>query len=277
MEELKAKENFDHDGHILRSYDWDSTEGWKDRLADKIIPIIKELYLDLVGLKKNLAEDGLLDDTDIKKFIDDSLAATIPDASPKLPKQFRPRRADFAELLALICLEELHQTIIPVKNLFYRELTGAVGRGVDILGYELHGTDLALIICEIKGSIDRDSPPSVVETGDESMKSQLYSYVSDRKKTQNRILNIHKKSTGEHKKILAKIAALWWKNNNVLKAVVCPFLVRKADLYKSTDFGSFNSNPDHFHPAKVRFLIVCINDDIGQLSDMLYDKASNES
>ena len=39
-------------------------------------------------------------------------------------------------------------------NIFYRELTHAPGRGVDVLGYEQESNDIALIVCEVKGSQD---------------------------------------------------------------------------------------------------------------------------
>jgi len=275
MKELTEKERLDRNGHILRSYDWDYSEGWQGRLASKLTPIIQELYVDLEGLERNLEDLGL-DNKKIKQFIEKSLKATIPSVSTdKRPENFQVRRADFAELLSLICLEGLHNTNVPVKNLFFRELTHAASRGVDILGYEYAGGNISLIICEVKGSKDKSSPPSVVHGTEDSMKAQLYSYVSDRQKTLNRILDVHKKTTPEHKEILFKIA-LWWSQGNAsaLKVVVCPFLVRQAEYYKSDDFGFFKDEPDHFNPAQVRFLIVCIHDDIVELSNMIYKEAS---
>ena len=82
----------------------------------------------------------------------------------------------------------------------------------------------------------------------------------------------------EHKKMLAKIA-LWWSQNDdtSLKVIVCPFLVRKGDLYKNTDYGFFKTEPDYFKPGKIRFLIVCLHEDLNSLSNMIYDKAVDEN
>lgn len=274
MRELATKDTFDKNGHILRSYDWDSTSGWEERLSQKLIPIIQQLYTDCEGLKAT-TEDLGLNSQQIKEFIEQSIKATIPNpATDNKPTQFKIPRADFAEILATICLEELHSTQIPVKNIFHRELTSAPSRGVDILGYEEINETLTLIICEVKGSQEAKSPPSCVEPNEDSLKSQLYSYIIDPQKTLNRILVLSKKADIKHKLKLVKIALLWsQKKTDSLKTVVCPFLVRRTDCYQNTDFGHFKTNPEYFHPAKVRFLIVCVNSDLATIAEKVFSDA----
>lgn len=274
MKELTLKHTCDKDGHLFRSYEWDSVPGWEERLSKKLIPVIKQLYIDCDELKSNLEDLGL-NGEQIKEFIEQSIKATIPNpVTDNRPPQFKIPRADFAEILATICLEELHSTQIPVKNIFHRELTNAPGRGVDVLGYEEINGNLALIICEVKGSQDAKSPPPCVEPDEDSLKSQLYSYIIDQQKTLNRILVIQKKASINHKLKLTKIALLWGqKKFDSLKIVVCPFLVRNTNYYKDTDFGCFKTNPNYFNPAKVRFLIVCIKSDLNKISNMVFEKA----
>ncbi|MDX9703272.1 MAG: hypothetical protein RBU23_09530 [Candidatus Auribacterota bacterium] len=275
MKELKEKFSYENDGHVFKSYDWDNSDGWKDELSNKLIPLIQNLYADLESLKKDLEETGW-DEKEIKKHIDEVLNASIPsDTTDSKIENFQVRRADFAELIATICLEELYNTKIPLNNILHRELTHKSGRGIDIFGYEEVGNNICLILCEIKGSKDSNSPPSVVGDSEDSMKQQLFSYVTDKKKTLDRIINIRKKSTNiNDKKTLTKISMLWTKEDeSPLKVIACPFLVRDGNCYKNTDFGFFKENPDHFAPAKIRFLIVCIHDDIVELSKQIYNLA----
>ncbi|MFA7255707.1 MAG: hypothetical protein WC133_06385 [Candidatus Omnitrophota bacterium] len=271
------RKSFDQDGHLYRTYDWESVEGWQDRLANKLVPLIRELYSDFENLNKSCQETGL-EGTQLEQFLETALKATIPkprEPESKTPKQFDVCRADLAELLALVCLDGLFATKVPVKNIYSRELNAATSRGLDILGYEKVGNDLSLIICEVKGSEDGNSPPSVVETGEDSLKQQLYSYVTRKEKTLDRILNISKRAPSiEDKKILAQIAMNWAQGAaSSLKVIVCPFLVRKMDCYKDTDYGSFRTAPGYHAPAKIRFLIVCVNSDLNALAEHIYSKA----
>lgn len=274
---LTIKESFDQNGHLYRTYDWESVDGWQARLANSLVPLIRELYSDFENLNKSCQETGL-EGAQLEAFLESALKATIPkprETESKAPKQFDVCRADLAELLALVCLDGLFATKVPVKNIYSRELNAATSRGLDILGYEKVGNDLSLIICEVKGSEDNASPPSVVETGDDSLKQQLYSYVTQKEKTLDRILNISKRAPSiEDKKILAQIAVNWAQETaSPLKVIVCPFLVRKTDCYKDTDYGSFRTAPEYHAPAQIRFLIVCANSDLNLLAEHIYSKA----
>ena len=242
MDTLTLKDKFEELEHIFTCYDWDASEGWIENLLTLIVPIVQQFYIDCESLKKNLEDIGF-DDSAISIFIDEALTVMIPDdTTDKGPKNFSIRRADFSEIMALICLQNLYNTCVSVKNIYYIELTHAAGRGVDILGYEMNESGLHLVICEVKASKDRRSPPSVIDSAESSMKEQLYSYISNKKKTLNRILNTHKKASDEHKEVLTRIAFLWLQENiDPLKVVVCPFLVRQADCYQATDYGFFRN------------------------------------
>ncbi len=274
MDELTNRELFDSECHEFKCYDWDNSPGWQERLKGKLVPLIREYYTGFESLKSSLRESGIEEDQ-INRFLDNALKATIPsDETDKRPDNFKVRRADFAEILAALCLEGLYNTKIPAPNIPFRELTLSPGRGMDILGYETANDVISLILCEIKGSNEPKSPPQVVDKEDDCLKNQLYAYTSDKRKTLNRILNAHKKASSYHKEILAKIA-LWWSQDNIdpLKVIVCPFLVRQADCYSSDDFGSFRIKKDEFLPASIRYLIICIHGNLIELSKSIYAEA----
>lgn len=271
----KRKNEITKDGHCFVVYDLDNSTNGCQAIESKLIPLIKELYLAENEVVENIKETGFNED-EIKKFIEKAKQVTIPSGkSGKQPKQLNIRRSDAAELIALVCLEELYKTKIPANSLLFRELTSYPGRGIDILGYEDDGKGLALIICEIKASAENNSPPRVVDSSKDCLKVQLYSYAIDNDKTLNRILSASKKTEdSSHKKALTKIAFLWNQHDREkLKVVICPFLVRQGNLYQETDFGSIKDNPDYFNSYPVRFLIVCVNEDLIKFSNRIFDKA----
>ena len=280
MPELKKiKEEFKKE-NSFQVYELEKEEGWLDRLIEKFAPIVQEYYSSYKELEKDL--DKLLDEDNgfgkegMKKFLNDCLKASIPSTDDPRPENFRPYRSDFPEILASLCLQELFKTEIPVDGIKSRELQGSPGRGIDIVGYETNGDKMHLILCEVKGTTSPLNPPKCVTGKEDSMDKQLLSHIMDRKKTLQRLISLYSKAPEEKKPILAKIMFLWNKGvKDKLKIFLCPFLVRESSKYKDKDYTFMKKKVKEYSPGIIRFLIVCINGDLNEISKKLYETAPN--
>ncbi len=275
-DELKELHNQTKLDHLYQAFEWANKDGWEEKLINLLKPVIRELYLDYSNLKKQLDETGF-SEKDIEKHIKNLLKVSIPvENNVSDVNNFSVQRSEFAEILASICLEELFKTTMPVSNIKYKELSDRSSRGIDILGYETDGSNLSLIICEVKASSDKNNPPGVVDSGKDCLRNQLITYISDKNKTLDRINTLRKKCMDlENKKIMTKISMLWGKqDHSQLNVVLCPVLIREKDKYDVKDFGSFRQKPSDFNPGKIRYLILCLHGSINKLSQKCYEEAS---
>lgn len=267
------------DTHSFSVYDWEDSEDWIDRLIERFSPLVREYYLNYEELKRELNK-VLSDETDftrqdIDTCLDVCLSAGIPDpAVDRKKEQLRTYRSDFAEILAMVCLEELFDTNIPVKGIRYREIQEAPGRGIDIIGYEEKAGIIHLILCEVKGSSSSKNPPACVSGNNDSIEKQLLSCITDKKKTLNRLSAIFAKCDKDQKFLMARIILSWqMQRNDKMKIILCPFLLREREKYKEEDFKFLQHKLELYHPGVIRFLIVCINANLSEISKKLYEFA----
>lgn len=279
LEELKRVHLEEIAEHTFQVYDWDDSEGWLDRLIEKFSPAVRDYYTNFSELETEL--NRVLDDDigfspeNIKSCLKDYLELNIPNPNnDSKPEQLKTYRSDFPEILAHVCLQELFNTIIPVNGIRTRERTDLPGRGIDIIGYEMKDGICHLIICEIKGSCSSLNPPLCVDGKNDSIANQLLSCVTDRKKTFNRLSVLFSKSDPKHKAHIAKLLLLWQQEmHDKMKVILCPFLVREKSKYKDMDYMFMKDRLDNYSPGIIRFIIICINEDLGRISKKLYEFA----
>ncbi len=189
---------------------------------------------------------------------------------------FDVMRSDFGELLCYMLLEENYSTVIGAKSIEIRELTDAPGRGIDAIGIEERDGKLVLVLCEVKVSDDRTSPPGVVERREDCLKNQQLMHIEQlfnatKRKIQHCAKLVRDRQRSAQLDLVSALLEFGFVDD--LKVVSCCVLVRPASLHRSQDFGSFYTNPDQFQPATVRFLIPClphpINDIINEWDDVI--------
>jgi hypothetical protein len=256
--------------NIFRCLEWEDTDDWKQRLKDKLIPIIKEIYNPLSPEDISSAlQNTNFSDSNFKFKLD-----LIPEKYDGSTPQFDVRRSDFAEIIARITLQDLFQTKIPFDNIKMRERSDKSARGIDIVGYEQSNDDkMQLIICEVKLSTEV-SPPRIVDQTEDSLSKQIKKHLKNKGETTTRLLELYNKVADQtQRKILLKIISMLITSNEDLSIVACPFLVRERSLYEKTDFGSFLTNQQQFNPATLRFIIVCFHEKLKDLFDDIFDEA----
>ena len=172
-------------------------------------------------------------------------------------------RSDMGETLAYILLEQNYNTQIGYKGVQSRELIQFTGRGIDVVGVENNGI-LTLLLGETKVSNQDRNPPDVVDRNRDSISKTLTEHIKNHQKTSRKIWDVIRKCEDPAIKDLLSAAAIYWdeKKWSFLRIICCGILVRPVNKYSSTDFGLLKGNPDLISPAKVRFLIVCVHDDL---------------
>ena len=189
-------------------------------------------------------------------------------------------RSDLGELLMVNYFEkecadkDEELFIIPIKNLFDRELDNQPGRGYDVIGYrKSYDGKIILLLGEAKVSEQKKGPPDVVDVTQDSMYSNHFKSKSDIKFVEKRIANLVKKVSAKHKTILALL--LFWistEKNDVFEIVYGCCLVRDHTCIDVGDYGKMKAEADLFLPGTVNFIIYCFDKEIREVVDLFHSK-----
>ncbi len=264
---FRLSENYDADPHHFRVYETTNSdnEDWLKPLAEEYVKLLIHRETRLRDI--TISEDTVLDISRVSQYI---RRASIPNYEVG---NFSVVRSDFGELLCYLLLERDYCTMFGEKNIYARELRDRPGRGIDAIGIE-DRNPLALVLCEVKVSSDRSSPPSVVDQGDECLSKQHRRHLTNLyDETKNKVWRAANRARDEKTAELLGAAVVCLEENRLdrLRIIICNILVRPRAKYNQADFGSFRTNPSQYSPAAIRFLIACIPDDVDAIIRKWYD------
>lgn len=159
-------DKFDFDKHHFRVYEpSDSSNlGWLSPLAQEYIKLLTHRQTAPRNIVVNQS-DLQMDVSRIQKYL---RKASIPKYKEG---NFNVVRSDFGELLCYMLHEHYYRTLFGAKSICCRELRDSPGRGIDAIGIEIDDL-LTLVLCEVKVSDDKDSPPGVVDSSDDCLGKQ---------------------------------------------------------------------------------------------------------
>jgi len=276
MDELSLINEDSEGPHDFRVYKWDNSEDWRDAIVEKIGSKVREVYTDYKELQRLVEmeeEDIDFDFSQVNECISEILENAIPSESDG--GVVSTPRSDFPELIASLCLESLHDTVIPVNLIEKRETLDKPGRGVDVLGYEkIDGEDIQLVLGEVKGSSEDQSPPQVITGSDSSMDEQLKDLVLNEEKIIKNLMSIFRKAENkEDKRALAQLIISVQESPRDTRILLCPFLVRELEKYQESDYHPIKNNAEDYEPHTLRFLAVCVDENLTDLSVDIYEYA----
>jgi hypothetical protein len=179
-------------------------------------------------------------------------------------------RNELAEVIAYLLIETVRGALVPAKRIQEKEVPGQPPRGMDLLALQTNPT-LRLLITEVKASGAADSPPSVVATGDDSLRGQLLKFMRRPERVLQELNWVYKHSALENQPLVGRAILLWIRR--LLPVTVVPLLVRSLDKHQPSDFGSFRDRPSDFAPARVQFEIVRVSIGISTLAEQVYGRA----
>ncbi len=268
-------ETHDVDEHHFRVYllDKNTLEDWLNELADE--------YIQLRTRRKHAIEDLSTDDINVvnpelveryRLSATRSGRLTVPTYSPG---NFNVLRSDFGELLCYLLLEQDYNTRLGYKSICDRDTIHQPARGIDAIGIEgFLPSILTLVLSEVKVSDEQASPPQVVDASNDSLRNQHLEHIRNRKtSTREKIVDLSRRVDDiEFSQHLSWVAFFLEEENwDTLQVISCSILIRPKEKYTKKDFGSFWRKPDDYKPALIRFLIVCIPEDVDIILQM-WDK-----
>lgn len=243
-------------------------------LVAELAAIVRELYVNTERLRDILVAavnetEAIIDTDRIKEAIERTLAASVPIPGSHPVPQLDVARNELAEALANLALSTIHGTVIPAPRIANKEVPGTPARGLDLLGFE--DLPLLVVVSETKASSAAASPPPVVGTGPDSLRSQLKRFLG----TDDRLLSEFsfalKHSKSEHHLLIAR--AILAHIDGTLSIVIAPILVRPKNGRGASDYGTFQTNPTEFTPARVRFCLLVIDRPLDELANAVYEGA----
>ena len=253
-------------GHSFRALKLDDDSEWINPVAVEYVRLRSECAQPLADISLDGIE--VLSVDRISKRLED---ATIP---VRRFDNFDVVRSDFGEMLCYMLLEQEYETRFGYKSIRDRETTQLPGRGIDAVGIE-EGSDgdlLTLVLGEVKVSDEAASPPQVVDRGEHCLRNQHLSHLRKPVATAKKIWDMSRRSPDSSAQALLFTAALYLEENrwDKLRLIACCVLVRPRCKYTKADFGSFQQCPDDYKPALIRFLVVCIPDDVEKVVQNWY-------
>jgi hypothetical protein len=190
-------------------------------------------------------------------------------------------RSDLGELLMTYYFEEklpeAERFIIPLKNITFRERAELPGRGLDAIGYRKSSDiQIEILLGEAKVSADKNSPPAVVDTTNDSLYNTHLKHRTD-------VPTVMRRLTDYARRLNAKDAAailgfvILCKNNpsadNSRITYGCTLIRDHTCVNEITDFGKLKSKSAGFEPNKVHFSILSFsNKSIEETVDLFYQK-----
>lgn len=265
---IELIEKLDLDDHHFRVYgptDWSNLD-WLDPLAQEYIKLLTHSETSLKNIVLN-QNDLQMDVSRIQKYL---RKASIP----KYKKgNFNVIRSDFGELLCYILLERDYGTFFGAKSICYRELKDSPGRGIDAIGIE-NDALLTLVLCEVKVSDDKLSPPQVVDGSNDCLSKQHRHHLDNLDKaTKDKVWRAMRFTRDQNIANLLSVTAVYLEEKRLdkLRIIVNSILIRPKTKYTQADFGSFLKQPNKYNPASIRFLIACVPEEIDVIIKKWYD------
>lgn len=254
-------EALDASSHQYRAFAPDKNEDWFGTSAAEYVRLRTQCKMPL----EDVSVDGItvLDITSISERL---RKATVPRRrtfTTKREMNFDVIRSDFGETLCYMLLEQEYKTRFGYQSVCDRELIQLPGRGLDAVGIE-DGSPLTLVLGETKVSDERASPPQVVDRTADCLRAQHTAHLTNLQMTANKIWNMARHVIDVRLRALYFLAASYLENRlwEKLHVVVCCVLVRPRQKYTKADYGSFRNNPTNYAPADVRFLVICLPEDV---------------
>ena len=188
-------------------------------------------------------------------------------------------RSDLGELLMTYYFEEKlpegERFIIPFKNITFRERAELPGRGIDAIGYKFSDGKVDILLGEAKVSADRNSPPAVVHSSDDSLYKTQLKHKNEIPVVIQRLSDYARRLNGKDA-VMIGLAIVSLEHNNTDRCAVtygCTLVRDYTCVNETSDFGKLKSNVTEFEPGKVHFSILSFrNKNIEETVDLFYKK-----
>jgi hypothetical protein len=189
-------------------------------------------------------------------------------------------RSDLGELLMTYYFEEKlpeeERFVIPLKNITFRERAELPGRGLDAIGYKrISDEKIEILLGEAKVSADKNSPPAVVDTKNDSLYMTQLKHKNDIPMVIQRLSDYARRlKTGDAEIIGFVIICLEHNlSDNYSITYGCTLIRDFACVNEVADFGKLKSQKTDFEQGKIHFSILSFsNKSIEETVKLFYQK-----
>lgn len=188
-------------------------------------------------------------------------------------------RSDLGELLTTYYfeekLDESNRYIIPAKNISTRERYDMPGRGIDAIGFRIkEDGSYELLIAEAKVSGQKQNPPSVVDSTNDSIYKTHKNYHDNPEVLEQRLVEFSKNLKGNDLYIVCCIIMDIEQKTGKCSITYGCGLVRDYTCVDGTkDFGKMQTNASEFAPGNIHFAILSFTEEtIDNTIDLFYKK-----
>ncbi len=263
-------DKFDFDKHHFRVYEPSDSSN-----SDWLSPLAQE-YIRLLTSRETAPRKIVVNQSDLQMDVSRIQKYLRKASIPKYKEgNFNVVRSDFGELLCYMLLERDYGTSFGAKSICHRELRDIPGRGIDAIGIELDINGLlTLVLCEVKVSDEKKSPPQVVDDSEDGLGKQHRHHLDNLDEaTKDKVWRAMRFTKDEDTADLLTVAATFLEEKQLdkLRIIISSVLIRPKTKYTQADFGSFRKKPDKYDPATIRFLIACIPDGTDVIIKKWYD------
>jgi hypothetical protein len=182
------------------------------------------------------------------------------------PKATDVQRSELGEIVAADVLRTLFETVVPASRLAEKEIPDQQTRGADVLGLEDVDEDtIVLVLAEVKGSTDKQSPPGVLA----GMAEKLRQLAGERRVLLQELIWLRDHAEETWAPLCAKVCSAFLLGRKLFSMLLVPVLVRTASTAGGDDCGAFKSDPDSFG-ERIRFVTVHVEEDLFELARTVY-------
>lgn len=249
---------------------------------------LAELYRELrTASRVPIGDLGLtgLEGFDVEDLQAALVATQVPtrhSGSPKV-KHMAVERSDIGELVLALIGELKYGYNYGYRSVRDRELVKLPGRGIDQIGVlELDLTNgeraYVLSLGEAKVSIDKNSPPAVVDGSKDCLRVQHRGHLTESAESIQKVLGAARHTADrDTARQLFAAGMLWRQGSDKVTLRSTSMLVRDRN-HQPTDFGSFRASPSDYDPGHIDFTILVIDTgDIEELVDEFLALARQEA
>lgn len=225
----------------------------------------------------------------LQKVIDKYTLPKRPGVGSKKPKHLDIYRSDLGELLMTMFFEEElakkwpgksavidsdGNFIMPLKNIWDREINDSPGRGIDGVGYRYkEPSKPTLFLGESKVSSEKNNPPRVVDKSSDSIYKTQKMHADDKEYLLRKLTNHCKKVDTEHVAVYGVIImSIDFDIVDGFDIVYGCCMVRDSSCVKTDeDFGMLMTHKNEFEPNAVYFYIPSFDKPIEEVVELFYD------
>jgi len=268
--------------HRYKKIDINVFDAFIQKFAEKYLEQRSQTQFDYNTINEKVLYENLGFGTDTLKQIISKNAVPV---DFKREQKIQPAilndiyRSDLGELLMTYYFEEKlpesERFVIPLKNITFRERAELPGRGLDAIGYKYYEGKVEILLGEAKVSADKNSPPAVVDSTNDSLYETQLKHKKDVPMVIQRLSDYARRLNSTDATIIG-FAIISLERNLTDKYSVtygCTLIRDNTCLNETSDYGKVKSDAKTFEPGKIHFSILSFsNKSIQETVDLFYQK-----